>query len=163
MEYLDVVNENDEIVGRASREDIYINFLPHRIVHVLVFNDDGRIALQQRGRNQKWCPLYWGTSVGGHVQAGETYDQAARRESREELEREMPMEFIGKYFYQRDGHTKFLGVFQAISNNVFDVNNEEVERVDFFTLDQVKDMISREEKFLPELLFLLGESKILNT
>ena len=38
MEILDQVNENDEVIGNASRDEIYDKKLMHRIVHVLVFN-----------------------------------------------------------------------------------------------------------------------------
>ena len=41
-EYLDVVDESDNVVGKASFPEIYEKKLMHRIVHVLVFDKKGR-------------------------------------------------------------------------------------------------------------------------
>ena len=85
MEFLDVVDDNDEIIAHASITDIYNKKLPHRIVHVLIFNDKGEMALQKRSKHKSFCPNYWSTAVGGHVQQNESYLKAAKREFREEL------------------------------------------------------------------------------
>ena len=85
MEILDIVDQNDNIIGQAPKDDAYENKLGHRIVHVLIFNDQKKMVLQLRSANVSFCPLHWSTAVGGHVQAGETYEQAAIREYEEEL------------------------------------------------------------------------------
>ena len=50
MEYLDIINENDQIIGQASKKDIYNKMLRHRIVHVLIFNNKNEMLLQQRNK-----------------------------------------------------------------------------------------------------------------
>ena len=70
MEYIDVVNDRDEVVGEVSRKDLYKKALLHRIVHVLVFNKKEELALQLRSDKMSYRPLYWSTSAGGHVQKG---------------------------------------------------------------------------------------------
>ena len=80
MEFLDVVNENDEVVGKASKKEIYEKSLTHRIVHVFVFNDKGEMVLQVRSKDSPFCPLYWDTAASGHVQSGESYEEAAFKE-----------------------------------------------------------------------------------
>jgi len=42
MEFLDVVNGKDEVIDKASRNEVYEKSLKHRIVHVLLFNNEGR-------------------------------------------------------------------------------------------------------------------------
>lgn len=83
MEYLDIIDKNNKVVSRASKKDIYAKKLRHRIVHVLVFNSQNKILLQQRDKSCNYLPLGWSTSVGGHVQSEKLYKQAAIRETKE--------------------------------------------------------------------------------
>lgn len=57
MEIFDVVDEDDNVVGQASREDAYKKGLLHRIVHVLIFDKKGRMLLQLRSKNKTFAPL----------------------------------------------------------------------------------------------------------
>lgn len=45
MEYLDIVDDEDNVINQATREEAYAKRLSHRIVHVLVFNDKGEMLL----------------------------------------------------------------------------------------------------------------------
>ncbi|MBP7741560.1 MAG: NUDIX domain-containing protein [Candidatus Pacebacteria bacterium] len=74
-----VVNDKDEIVGTMSREEAHRTGTPHRIAVVYVANQKGEILIQIRkgGRLDH--------SSAGHVDVGETYEDAARRELQEEL------------------------------------------------------------------------------
>jgi len=161
MEFLDVVNENDEVIGRASYNEIYEQLLVHRIAHILIFNDRREMLLQLRSKNKGFCPLHWGTSVGGHVQSGESYEDAAKREFEEELGTSTDISFLRKDFYVDNkfniGLKKFLGTFTTTFNGPFKINPEEVEKIEFLSLDKIQDMINKDEKFHPELLFILNK------
>ena len=157
-EYLDQVDKDDNVVGRVTYDEAYENLLSHRIVHVLIFNEKGEMALQLRSKKKKFAARHWSTVVGGHVQAGENYEQAALREMEEEVGVKLPVVFLRKDQYSHPmgkNFTKFLGTFKSIYNGPFDINPEEVDRVDFFKMDKIKQMIADGEKFHPELLFLL--------
>jgi isopentenyl-diphosphate delta-isomerase type 1 len=84
-EWFDVVNERDEVVGRATRREVHARGLLHRAVHVLVFDAGGRVFLQKRSMKKDLCPGLWDSSCSGHLDAGEDYDAAAVRELGEEL------------------------------------------------------------------------------
>jgi isopentenyldiphosphate isomerase len=155
-EILDIVDLNDEVLTQATRDEVYEKSLCHRIVHVLIFNDDGKMALQKRSQNVSFCPGHWSTAVGGHVQSGETYVEGAFREYDEELNMIGALEFFSKDLYEAEGSpTKFVSAFKSRFNGPFQPNTEDVELVDFFTIDEVKQMIDDGEKFHPELLYLL--------
>jgi len=156
MEFLDIVDENDDVVGKAEYGEVYERKLPHRICHVLIFNDKGEMALQLRSKHKSFCPNHWVTAVGGHVQTGENYEEAALREMEEEVGVKIPVEFVRKDRYEVEGSPKkFLGTFSAKFNGPFEVNPEEVDKVEFFSMDTIKKMVADGEKFHPELLFLL--------
>lgn len=85
-EFFDIVDENDQIIGQAPRAECHGNpSLVHRVAHVLVFAGDDRLLLQKRSMRKDIQPGRWDTSVGGHLDPGESYLEAACREMREEL------------------------------------------------------------------------------
>ncbi len=156
MEYMDIVNDLDEVIGTAPLSEIYEKKHLHRIVHILIFNDQGEIALQMRSKEKSFCPLHWSTSVGGHVQAGESYEAAGLREMREEAGISAPLTFLGADRYDGPGGlSKFFGTFRATHGGPFDVGQHEVDRIEFFPLAEVWEMMAQGEKINPELLFLL--------
>ena len=46
VEWFDVVNERDEVIGRELRQNVHARGLWHRAVHVLVFDGAGRVFVQ---------------------------------------------------------------------------------------------------------------------
>lgn len=47
-EILNIIDINDQIIGQATREDIYANKHIHRIVHIVVRDNSGKQLLQLR-------------------------------------------------------------------------------------------------------------------
>jgi isopentenyl-diphosphate delta-isomerase type 1 len=156
MEMLDVIDEKDNVVGQMAHADINKKLLPHRIVHVLIFNKKGNMLLQKRSANKSFCPLHWSTAVGGHVQSGENYKEAAQREFVEELGVIVPVKFMFKIKYQDPrGFFMLLGIFKATYEGKFEINTQEVESVKYFSKKELESMIANGELFHPELKFLL--------
>ena len=54
--------------------------LLHPVVHLHLFNSRGELYLQKRPEWKDIQPGRWDTAVGGHVDYGETVDEALRRE-----------------------------------------------------------------------------------
>lgn len=84
-EQFDVVDEHNQVTGQASRYHVHQHNLLHRAVHIVVSNSQGEVFLQKRAMRKDLLPGCWTTSCSGHVDAGETYAQAAVREVQEEL------------------------------------------------------------------------------
>ncbi len=80
---LDIVNEKDEVVGRRSRADIHRLGLLHREIHVWMFDKNKNVYFQKRGLHRPSAGLLDAT-IGGHVNMGEDYLDAAVRETKEE-------------------------------------------------------------------------------
>jgi 8-oxo-dGTP pyrophosphatase MutT (NUDIX family) len=84
-EILDIVDENDRVVGRAPRGEAYARGLRHRCVFVLARDAGGRVFVHRRTPTKLVFPSLYDMFVGGVVGAGESYDDAALREAEEEL------------------------------------------------------------------------------
>ncbi|MCD7808762.1 MAG: NUDIX domain-containing protein [Erysipelotrichaceae bacterium] len=55
------------------------------VVHVCIFNNQNKMLIQKRAKNKSSWPYMWDVSVGGHVLVDETSEEAAMRETKEEL------------------------------------------------------------------------------
>ncbi|MFD8014025.1 NUDIX hydrolase [Streptomyces sp. NPDC058955] len=84
-EVLDVVDEQDRVIGRAPRGEVYARGLIHRCVFVRVRDAEGRVFVHRRTPTKLVFPSMYDLFVGGVVGAGESYDDAALREAEEEL------------------------------------------------------------------------------
>jgi isopentenyldiphosphate isomerase len=84
-EIFDVIDEQDRVIGTATRAQVHADpSLIHRSVAILVYRE-GKVFMQRRSPTKDRYPNYWVVSATGHVNSGESFDEAAVRELREEL------------------------------------------------------------------------------
>jgi isopentenyl-diphosphate delta-isomerase len=85
-EHLDIVNNDDMVIGSQWRSEAYkekrSNF---RVINGFIRNSKNQLWIPTRSAHKALFPLCLDASVGGHVQAGEPYEQAFIRELEEEL------------------------------------------------------------------------------
>lgn len=80
-----VVDEEDNEIGLAPLAEVWQKGLYHRIASVVVVDEHNNMLLQLRSPSVKVYPNCWDQAAGGHVDEGQTYEQAARSELAEEL------------------------------------------------------------------------------
>jgi isopentenyldiphosphate isomerase len=83
-ELLEIVNEQDEVIGQETRDKIHTEGLLHREIHVWFITPDGSIVFQHRAKDKDTYPDLLDATVGGHVEIGQTYEQTAVKETKEE-------------------------------------------------------------------------------
>lgn len=84
-ELVDIVDEEDRIIGQGLRGDVRARRLRHRSTYILLFNPLGQLFVHQRTATKDIYPGYYDVAFGGIVAAGEDYDTGARRELAEEI------------------------------------------------------------------------------
>lgn len=85
-ERIDIVTENGEPTGKtALKSIIHKKGYYHNTIHLWLYTDNHEILLQQRSHKKAIYPLLWDVSVAGHIDAGETFIEAAIRETQEEI------------------------------------------------------------------------------
>jgi len=85
-EILDLVDENDQVIGSLSRKDIYAEGLRnYRVIHAFIINSEGKLWIPRRVNTKKLYPGGLDYSIAGHVESGETYEEGLIKEAREEV------------------------------------------------------------------------------
>ena len=161
-EYLDIVDEKDTIVTpHVPYEEVHALKARHRAVHVLLFNDADEILIQLRSEKKKAFPLHWTFSAGGHVRHKESYEKAAVREIKEELELDIPEDKLvlkGKGIYTDElDHKIYYQTYAVTYDGPIEVTeNDEVKAVQFVTWQTLQEMMrSPEHKIHSELIEVL--------
>ena len=143
---IDVVNEADEVIDTVSMQEARERGLIHRIARVMVQDASGELLLQKRTAKLLW-PNCWDNSAAGHVDAGEDYLTAARRELFEEIGlRTDELEEVGTYFtdimYQSYSLRRFNRVYRFITDETpQDLQSDEVAEVKWFSVSDAKKLV----------------------
>ncbi len=157
-EYFDVINENNEIIGKATRKECHDNNLLHRGVAIFVFNQKGELLLQKRSQLKDLYKGWWTSSASGHLDLGEDYQEAAKRELKEELGVELTLSELPCIIEVRQEKDSENGkLFVAKSNGPFSFSKEEIDSIHFFSIKEIQKMIQQKEKFTP---FFLANLKV---
>ena len=141
-EYFDVVDDSGNVIGKATREECHGNkSLAHRTVHVLVFNSRGELFLQKRAMNKDIQPGKWDTSVGGHLDLGESYDQAVRREMKEELGISAPVKRMYDYIWRNEVETEHVRTYICTYDGDISVDRGEIAEGRFWSSAEIEAQI----------------------
>ncbi|MGB9602795.1 MAG: NUDIX hydrolase [Verrucomicrobiia bacterium] len=149
-EIYNVVDENDAVIGSAPRSEIHRLGLKHRAVHILIFNSSGEVFLQKRSMKKDRSPGVWDSSASGHVDRGETYDDAAMRELKEELGITGKIELKKRLKLNASPETdnEFVWVYTGLYEGEFNLNKDEISYGKWFHPKQIEEhLISSPHQF----------------
>lgn len=141
---IQIVDEDDQPLGSASKHEAWKKGLLHRIVSILVENKDGQLLLQKRGPLVAISPDIWDSSASGHVDEGETYEQAALREIAEEIGlKNIELEELGYWRSRNEIDNRIFNRFNKlyrvrVENPVFVLQETEVREVKWFSMSEIK-------------------------
>lgn len=144
-EVLDIVDERDQVVGRAPRGEAYARRLRHRCVFVLARDGRGRIFVHRRTAQKLVFPSRHDMFVGGVVGAGESYDEAALREAEEELGVSgLPAPTpLFRFLYETPEHTWWSGVYEVRCELPVSPQVAEVAWHAFLSEEELADRLDR--------------------
>ena len=157
-EIFDVVDDQDRVIGQRPRSEVHRLGLLHRSVHVLVFNAAGLMFLQKRSMHKDENPGVWDASISGHLDTGESYDQCAIRESREELGIILDVAPQPMFKLEADTSTghEFSWVYRTESEGPFALQAEEIDGGDWFELDYLRRWCAdRPDELAPPLRLIV--------
>lgn len=102
IEYVTLVDENDNVVGSAEKIDAHRNPRLHRAFSIFIVNSNGELLIQQRAAKKYHCPGMWANTCCGHPRPGELLEDAAHRRLREEMGFDTGLVRIFSFIYKTE-------------------------------------------------------------
>ena len=141
-EIFDLVNENGERIGQALRSECHGNpDLLHQVAHVLVFRPNGDLLLQLRAKNKDIQPDKWDSSVGGHLNPGESALDAAHREMKEELGIEADLSFLYRYVWRSEVESELVSTYMATYDGEVSFEPKEIQTVEAWSVERINEAV----------------------
>ena len=144
-EFFPLVNESGEVIGKATRAECHSGSkLLHPVVHLHIFNRAGDLLLQKRSLRKDIQPGKWDTAVGGHVDYGESIDEALRREVREELGvTDFTPQLWRTYLFESKIERELVYSFRTVYEGPFRPDPEELDGCRFWKISEIKEAIGK--------------------
>ncbi len=161
MELFDLYTQDREPTGKKMvRGDRVPEGLYRIVVHVCIFDGEGRRLIQQRQPFKHGWSNLWDITVGGSAVAGDTSRSAAERETREELGLDIDLSGVrpSLTLYWEHGFDDYYLLTRDVDPESLRLQYEEVQAVRWATQEEILTMID-DGRFIPyekgliELLF----------
>ena len=141
-----LVDEAGNVIGSATRGECHNGSkLLHPVVHLHVFNSKGELYLQRRPDWKDIQPDKWDTAVGGHIDFGETPEEALRREVREELgiTAFVPTP-IAKYVFESKREKELVYVNRTVYDGEIQPSADELDGGRFWTIQEIREAMGKD-------------------
>lgn len=144
QEMFPLVDEQGNITGAATRGECHNGSkLLHPVIHLHVFNSKGELYMQKRPEWKDIQPGKWDTSVGGHVDLGESVAMALKREVREELGiTDFTPETVMHYVFESAREKELVFVHKTIYDGEI-LPSDELDGGRFWTIEEIKENLGK--------------------
>jgi isopentenyl-diphosphate Delta-isomerase len=152
-QYVILVNEEDEPVGKMEKMEAHQKGLLHRAFSVFIFNRKGEMLLQRRALNKYHSGGLWTNACCSHPYPDEDIEHAATRRLNEELGFETPVQKAFEFIYRSEFSNglkeyEFDHVFTGEYNGIINRNPDEVCDFCYKDLEDIRESLhSHPEKF----------------
>jgi isopentenyldiphosphate isomerase len=154
-ELVEIVDDDDNVIAIVTRAEMRARRLQHRSVGIAVMSTDGGLLIHRRSDAKDIWPGWWDIAAGGVVAAGETYDEAARRELAEELGLvDADIEYLGQSRYIDDELATLCRGYRVIHDGPFTFADGEVAEARWVGLTEL-DSLRATLRFVPDGITLL--------
>ncbi len=169
MEFINIVDENGNFTGEVLEKEIaHDRNLLHNEIACFVINSNNEILLQKRSMNKRFNPGKWGLCAG-HVDSGESLENATIREIKEEIGLDVTVDELHTFtereinIKEKNSHIAYF--YYLVTNkkeDEFVIQEEELSEVKWFNVDYIIELIEKGDTttvFTKERLRLLNDIK----
>lgn len=145
-EWVPLVDEKGKVTGQAPRSQVHNGSkLLHPVVHMHVLTPQKAILLQKRPESKLIQPGKWDTAVGGHISAGETLEEALKKEAWEEIGlKNFSAKLHNVYKWESDVEAELVYLFTTFDSKNFNVHSDEVTEARFWTKNQIEKQLGKD-------------------
>ena len=148
-EIIYVVNEKDQFVRKATRQEVREKALLHRAARVIITNNEHKFLVQKRSASKDIHPSMWDIGIAETVKDGDSYESTAMRGLLEELgiigisniQMMHSVLFKLKYFSLR--HNILCKVYKLSYNGQIQLQEEEIDEVKLLTKEEIINLIEK--------------------
>jgi len=119
-EMLDVIDDEEKVLETLPKKEVIERHLLHKTVHVEIINSKGELLVGLRAPEKRIYPNQWDSGVSGHVASGESEEETAKREMKEEIGIGAEVEFLGKIRSRTSEVDELVYVYVAKSDGPFE-------------------------------------------
>lgn len=143
-EMFPLVDDQGNILGAATRGECHNGSKQlHPVIHLHIFNSKGELFLQKRPVWKDIQPGKWDTSVGGHIDLGESVEMALKREAREELGLiDFTPETLMHYVFESTREKELVFVHKTIYDGSI-IPSDELDGGRFWSIEEIKENIGK--------------------
>lgn len=144
-ELFPIVDEQGHTLGSIRRSEAHGgSMVLHPVVHLHLFDSEGRLYLQLRPSWKDIQPGKWDTACGGHMAFGESVSEALRREVKEELGiTDFVPEFLGRYVFESERERELVNVHRTTYDGPVRRSTDELADGRFFTPTEIRENLGK--------------------
>ncbi|MEN3931304.1 isopentenyl-diphosphate Delta-isomerase [Microvirga sp. W0021] len=159
-----LVDENNTEIGSENKLKTHQTGALHRAFSIVIFDDEGRMLLQQRSLIKYHCGGLWTNTCCSHPQVNQTMDEALHKRLQFEMGFDCPLTFHHSFTYRAEFEDtgliehEFDHVYTGLFNGAPQPNPDEVMAYAWHDMDELDALIVKEpERFTPWFIMIANE------
>lgn len=169
MEFVVLVDEQDNPIGKMEKQQAHIEGLLHRAFSIFIFNSEKKLLLQKRASSKYHCGGLWTNSCCSHPRENENIQDAANRRLAEEMGMQCSLKPIFTFMYRAEFDNgliehEFDHVFFGESDQNPKINPEEVETYRYIAMEDLQQEVKEfPQNFTPWFIIALDRVLVFNS
>ncbi len=138
-EMVEIYDDDEKPIGVVHKSEAISRNLLRKSVQAYIIDHEGKILIHRRSEDKILYPGDWDVSVRGWVMAGESTDDAIRREIKEEIGLMTEPEFIVKYRFKIDESNDISYVYRARTDKEINFDKSEIAEIAWVFPEEILD------------------------